>query len=152
MNSIDLAKFIVKHPRISEKMLGIFAQDDLANMKKVSGKSAMIVNVGMENSTVGHWVAIYRGECTEFFDPLGKPPMHYSPIIDSFLSNGDKEPYIYSQTPLQGPNSIFCGQFVLYFLYYKCHGHAYHNILDTFTNNFIVNDEMVMKFVQDYSK
>ena len=150
MNSIDLAKFIIKHRRISEKVLGIFTQEELINLKHRSDKPAVIVNVGKEGQEVGHWVAIYTGEFSEFFDPLGKEPKYYSPAIDSFLSNRNQKQYIYSLTPMQGMNSISCGQFILYFLYYKCHGHSYSNILDTFTDNAEKNDELVIKFVREH--
>ncbi len=87
-----------------------------------------------------HWTCFWKGqrEC-EYFDPLGKPaPLE---IMTEFKTSC----YRYLPEAVQGSTSTLCGQFCIFFLYFKIKRYDYNDILAKF-DDFHYNDNLVKRF------
>ena len=64
----------------------------------------------------------------KFFDSLGKPPKYYHRFFQTFLISFDTC-YLWNKVAYQSPDSILCGEYCLFFGYYRCRGMSIRNIL-----------------------
>jgi len=97
--------------------LGVFSADNipidhLANQKKTV---YFILNSDPSSSPGTHWLACVKppGSILEFFDSYGNPPSFYHLSFPSNLS------ILHNQDPLQSVYSSVCGQYCIYFLYFR---------------------------------
>ena len=79
-----------------------------------------------------HWLALFVTDegTVEFMDSLGKHPSDYHFHMKAS----------YSTKRLQPPNSILCGMYVLYYLYWRTRNVPMHAIISTLNGN---NDAIV---------
>lgn len=131
MNSSELRAMIVKHSLNAE----VVAWDE------ISGDGHCIVNSEPSTLPGRHWMCVFNSNPMEFFDPLGHDARHYN--LDTNLKNN----YVYNNTKVQGPFSVKCGQFCLFYLYHRCNGYTMLDIVNILDNSFIVNDKIVSSFV-----
>lgn len=89
-----------------------------------------IVNTLEVNNIGTHWVALYLPEkgAFVFFYPLGHPPEHYHVYFKSFLLGFG---YNWNMVAYQTPYSVLCGEYCLYFGYYRCRNMSLHRVLET---------------------
>ena len=92
----------------------------------------IIVNTAESNRLGSHWVGIYLPDTgpVEFFDSLGKSPSHYHLYFHTFLQSFGSG-YIWNKVAYQSPDSTLCGEYCLFFGYYRCRGVSMQNILKT---------------------
>ena len=88
---------------------------------------------------------IYFGkEHIEYFDPLGKEPNN---IIEDYLTLMGPNGYLRNVKRVQGARSVNCGQFCLYYAYFKSRDVSMGAILSSFTVDYDFNDYIVEQFV-----
>lgn len=89
--------------------LGVFARDQLPDLKQVPRPFALIVNTDPHDLPGQHWLAIYgpRDGPVELFDSFGMSADVY----------GFPMSFKHSQTRFQSFSSVLCGHYTLYFLY-----------------------------------
>lgn len=147
MNAHQIENFVINNPPLYNKFFGIYSTDiDLVSLDV--NKPAIILNTEHDEDKIGHWVAMYiSNTISEYFDPLGKPP---NENFENFLVNNSKQ-YIFSKLSVQGNESVYCGQFCLYFLLNRIKCISYSNIINSLNNNFHINDCIVQSFYQQYS-
>ena len=151
MDTLDLKNFIVKIPAMRKNFKGVFTTDELVKLKgNKDQKPAIIIYTDkFKTDNIGHWVCVFLGEIPEFYDPLGHDPSYYSENIYNFLLQNDDK-YIYSSHITQGNESINCGLFVLYFLFFRCHNIPYQSIVDSFSTNYEKNDNIVERLYYSF--
>ncbi len=121
MNAQELERLIRRDPCMTAVTWGVFARDEIPRHGLLPG--AYVVN--SHEAPGEHWFLLYVGEQFELYDSLGKMPMNY----------GIESPCIYIDKRLQTINSVSCGKYVLYFLYWRSRGIQMHAILHSLKNN-----------------
>ena len=145
MNSKELELKILLDPVSSSIFGGVLASDELPN--KVKQKPVFyIVNTDPSYMPGQHWIVIYIGEDLEYFDPLGEAP---NLITDDYLQRISPAGYLRNSSPVQGSNSHNCGQFCLYYSYYRARQISMACIVNSFTLDYAVNDYIVDQFVSN---
>ena len=92
-----------------------------------------------------HWVVFYFGEeHIGYFDPLGKEPNN---IIEDYLTLIGPNGYLRNVKRVQGARSVICGQFCLYYTYFKSRDMSVNTILSSFTMDYAFNDYTAEQFV-----
>ena len=121
MNGQQLQRIIRQDAYMNAVTWGVFARDGLPRDDLRLG--AYVVNT--ENPPGEHWFLLYAGVRVELYDSLGRNPKDY----DIHL------PCDYIDQRLQSLHSDSCGQYVLYFLYWRSRGIDMQTLLDSLTKN-----------------
>ncbi len=130
------------------KFLGSFAKDELVYMlSKKKPRSCAIVNTHPRHKPGEHWTALYfpanHGEQPEFFDSFGKTYKDYGfdelAGLNIRAANGGQ---------IQSSNSVYCGFYCLYYLFYKQPSEANSGFNPPFGENGPSNDKVVLNFVK----
>ena len=102
-------------------------------------QSLAIVNCCNRYYRGEHWLALYQdgNDTLEIFDSFGLNPDIYNIVLPQ------AEVVTYSSKQLQSINSNVCGQYCLYFCYYRARGYALGHIVSMFSNDFINNDDYI---------
>ena len=106
---------------------------------------AFIVNTDESNLPGEHWFAIFvpKNGPIEYFDSYGIPPYHKE-IYDFFKVN--KRRFIYNNIQIQHNNSINCGKFALYYIYFRAKGYTMKQYLKFFNIKYLLyNDKFLNK-------
>lgn len=105
------------------------------------GDGHYIINSDPSGSPGRHWMGLYNSTPIEFFDPTGHSAKYYD--LDDRLPNS----YTYNKTKVQGPISVRCGEYCIYYLYLRIKGHSMIDIVKSLDNEYYVNDSIVCEFV-----
>lgn len=148
MNEIDIHCYLILDKYISNVYKNVIASDELKQINNES-ESIFIVNTDPGYMKGTHWVAIYskRGYC-ELFDSLGNDPSKYGSDFKQFMNQ--YETFVYSNIQIQSINSTKCGIFCIYYCYYKARGYSIEQIVDTFSTDTWVNNDLIDLFMQSY--
>ena len=126
MNAAEIYQLIRDDPMLRHVTVCCYDQ--------VRRNGAYVVNTLHSKSTkrVGHWVAYIKTEIdTHLFDSLGKKAF-------------GKLPYtVCNERAVQHPFSTTCGQFSLFYLWFKERGAAHNDIMFLFSDSFDQNERLV---------
>jgi hypothetical protein len=131
MDERELREKIKKDPEMRSCVWGVFARDELPETLLPGG---YIVNSNDRRSAGQHWMGVYVTEdgMKEFMDPLGKKPQDYGIDLKA----------MYYSAPVQSKDSISCGLYVLYFLYWRGRDIPLHVIMSTLNQK---NNDSIVK-------
>ena len=108
---------------------------------------AFITNTDEHDMPGDHWNGWFvEGQMISFFDSFGRAwddetlPEYYKDIVKPF------EQVTYTNTRVQGWDSVACGYFCVHFLYIKSLGLDYKKLLDDYSKDFEENDNIVYDF------
>ena len=139
MNNGELESIIKQDPVVNEIFLGVFPRDKLPTSVSVS--SCLIANTDTLGSPGKHWVAMYKeGNRFEFFDSYGRKA-----FPNNFISTNV---YEYNSKVLQNPLSAVCGEYCLYYLYYRSRGESLDSIVGKLLSSSEDADTIVRDFVE----
>ena len=139
MNNCELEKAIRQDPVTSEVFLGVYPRDKIPN--PTAETNCLIVNTAKEGTPGEHWVAMYKdGRKYEFFDSYGRKA-----FANEFIGNNL---YTYNATLLQSPVSAVCGEYCLYYLYYRSRGESQDSIIEALLSSSEDADTIVRDFVE----
>lgn len=127
MNTLEINKILSRNHVTTSIYQGCFPSDQIPQgIRKYP--HCMVVNVDPSELGGSHWVAIY---ClsplhVEYYDSLGDwPPL--SPHISNYLS---RFPQIrYNGRELQSSYARSCGRHAIFFLYWRCSGKSFEQII-----------------------
>ena len=121
------------------RFLGVFARDEIPKPQQYT--SCLIANTDEADQPGMHWVAIIylAKKKTEFFDSFAFAPITYNVNLPNAKSSAYR---------IQSTTSTVCGQFCLFYLYYRSLGHSMFKIYTMFSPNYIANDTLVRTFVR----
>ena len=138
------------NPMIEQQFGGVCAADQLPTLVPLGSKPQFfIVNTDPAGLSGSHWVAfLIDRERAEFFDSLGHRPSHYHERFEPFLINNGPR-YLCNEIPYQSRGSDTCGSFCLYYAALRCAGVGYQDVLNSFTDNPLLNDSIVTEFVSN---
>jgi len=138
MDSKQIQDIAERHCSLRERFAGVFSRDQLP--ETLARGYFYVVNSANYNVPGEHWLGIYVNEnAVEFMDSFGKDPETYGIEIEY--------PLIMNARQLQSNNSDTCGDYVMYFLYFRSLDLDFACILASFQDNTYENDVMVRNFV-----
>ena len=141
MNTTELVDILKADPFTKHLICivhdGVHASNQL---KKEESPAIYIINTDPAWKPGRHWVAIYKGEETEYFDSFGEEPT--VPAICEFLNE-----YKYNTHELQQSTSSTCGHYCIYYLIHRCRGYSMENITSRFGSDKKRNDVNVYQYV-----
>ena len=143
MNTAELQHVLRTDPGMSRFSVGVFPSDKIP--KNTPG--CMIINEDTHRKPGSHWIALFvRGDdICEYFDSYGRKPAATG--VKRFLAG--QQDVLEITRKLQAPMATSCGQHCLYFLYHRCRGVSYSDIVDSYSPRQAENDELVTSFIND---
>ncbi len=97
--------------------LGVFSSDNIpiVHLSNQSKTVYFVLNSDPSTSPGTHWLACVKAPCSvlEFFDSFGNPPSYYHFSFPAHLR------ILQNDEPLQSIYSSVCGQYCIYFLYFR---------------------------------
>ena len=119
---------------------GVFSADTLPKNPRL-----LVCNTDPSNKPGTHWIAIFvdsngRGE---YFDSLGRKP----PEVFEDYMNDNCIDWIYNTRQLQSIDSSYCGFYCCFYCMFRCRGFELVRIVNTFTRDTGLNDNIVHGFV-----
>jgi hypothetical protein len=152
MNTHELWDALRSAPCTKHHIGAVCAVDELISVKSITVLPRIfIVNTDTHDQPGKHWVCFYfpQDGPTEFFDSLGKHPQFYSKMFVNFIFRHSSE-FVYNLKPLQSDSSSTCGHFCLFYSALRCRGISTRNILSKFSDDKLMNDELVRHFAKEY--
>ena len=143
MDAHELRAIISRDIRLNRQFLDVFAADELPYQIPVGGLA--IVNCCERTEPGKHWIAICQETSNrlEFFDSYGFEPAMYNLENKLPISNA----VVYNSKTLQSIYSDVCGQYCLYYCYFKARGYALSDIVSVFSNDYKSNDYYVRSII-----
>ena len=119
MNEIEIAHKLRTDPSTRSKFLGVFAADEVTQVRVCSFPAFLIANTGFRKAGGQHWVCIFfEGRHCEYFDSLGNDVLAvFLPTINRY-----SDQYICLTKPVQKSGTNTCGLFCLDFAFARCSG------------------------------
>ena len=109
--------------------------------------SFYIVNQDTSEKFGSHWIVMFQldNKISEYFDPLGKEPdsdfMTYMTL--------QSQSYQFNEKRCQNYLSNLCGQYCLFYSYFRARGYSMKDILAMFNEqDWLYNDQMVYFFYE----
>ena len=102
----------------------------------------MVINLDPHFMKGSHWVALYFDSygAAEYFDSYGRKPG--TRLVQNYVKKYAID-WSHNTKMLQSPYSSTCGEYCIYYLYYKCRGRSLNHILNDFSDDFQSNDVKV---------
>jgi hypothetical protein len=140
MYAQQLQHIVDNDARTQIQFLGVFPADMLPERMPTS--SLAIVNCCNRNLPGLHWIALYQGQIVlEVFDSFGLPPQVYN------LQLPQADAVSYNAKQVQSNSSELCGQYCLYYCYFKARGYNINDIISVFSDDYYNNDKYVYDVV-----
>ena len=147
MDTFQLEMYMKTDPEISRCYGGVVAKDLLPEYPRKP--SFYIVNQDTSEKAGSHWIAVNMvdDELTEYFDPLGKEPDNY---LKDYMSSQSKS-YQYNTKRCQNYISNICGQYCLFYCYFRAREYSMQDILDMFEKNDLRYNDQLIYFFYKYT-
>ncbi len=141
MDTVQLQRIIENDVRTQRQFLGVFSADTLPT--HMPARSLAIVNCCKQHLPGIHWLAVSRGDngTLEVFDSFGLPPHVYNILLPlaTVMSH--------NTCRIQSFDSEVCGQYCLYYCYFKARGYDINDIISIFSSDYHNNDRYVYENV-----
>lgn len=146
MNSLQIEKILSQDPVTRKFFLGVFASDQLPR-RMTHFPACFVSNVDKSTQPGSHWIAFYlpSPDEVEFFDSYGNEPLFFRGSISDYVSHFSH--VTSNPLTLQSPVTAVCGQFCIFYVYYRCRGKSLKSFLSQFVSENICNDHRVYNFV-----
>ena len=148
MDTVQLELYMKMDSRIAEYYGGVLPRDHLPTSPVKP--SFYIVNQDESSEAGSHWIVVFMrdNKLTEHFDPLGKVPDQHFKDYMSFQSRN----YMYNTKRCQNYLSNLCGQYCLFYCYFRAREYSMQDILDMFNENDLVYNDQLVYFFYEYTK
>ena len=144
MNAGEIMDALGSHKVTSAIFEGVYPADRIpTNFDCLP--SACVINTDPSHLPGQHWIGIYQDESNkiEFFDSFGKSPVFHNLVSPLFVDNV----VVQQDCKMQSDISTVCGQYAMFFVYHRCCGKSFREIVNLFSKNAVSNDTMVLRFV-----
>ena len=151
LDSIQINKILSTNVVTRETYIGTFAYDRIPN---IYGKNfSLIINLDKYGLPGSHWVALIGFEDKlHIFDTYSRTTSDLDEDVRVILNKKVVKMRKVIANPffVQNPFSELCGHYCIYVLILFGMGVSFSNILKTFSENLIKNDEMVLRFIKNF--
>ena len=150
MNTTQVEKALLKDKYVKKHYCGVIPLDFLPK-KKLKTSCYFIVNTHKSYQPGEHWLSIYipKKGPIEYFDSYGLKPSNKE--ILNFLKR-NRNHYIYNNVKIQGINSLNCGKFSIFFIYFRSRNFKMKDYLKFFSTNKTDNDLFITKLYEKIIK
>ena len=129
MYASEISSILKRNLQTEKYFLNVFGLDELPQVNIDKFRWLLVCNCCPANMPGMHWLALYKDDdVIEVFDSFGQAPESYN--LKPFLESQKVSKYIYNSTQLQAPDSTVCGQYCLFFAFWRCHGLSFKSIID----------------------
>ena len=144
MNTSRLLRILKR--RCRGTLLVIFPSDRIPRNLPRRRPLLLVCNTDPQHKPGEHWIVIYVGtESTgEYFDSYGQEP---PPVFRTFLDKHCVNGWIRNELQMQSAISRFCGHYCVFYCLFKMMNYNMQSIVDCFSNDTMLNDTVVHKFV-----
>ena len=148
MNTQELDSYMKTDPWIARYYGGVVAKDLLPST--TMKPSFYIVNQDTSEKVGSHWIAMFLldGHMSEYFDPLGKEP----DLDFKRYMTLQSQSYQFNEKRCQNYSSNLCGQYCLFYCYFRARGYSMTDILDMFNEKDLVYNDQMVYFFYEYTK
>lgn len=150
MNTAQIQRALEQDSVTSKKFCGVFPCDKLP---QTIGKwpCGFVANTDPSSEPGTHWVAFYfpSEHKGEFFDSYGQPPDRYRDSFGDFLKEHAYD-WTFNERKLQSAWTDVCGHYCIFYLSHRARGHSMNKIVQLFTNDTMLNDTNVARFVKSH--
>ena len=149
MNTAEITRALEQDPITSKSFLGVFLSDKLPQTLD-KHPCGFVANTDPSSKPGMHCVAFYfpsEGEA-EFFDSYGRSPEYYKSFKNFLKRQARKQEY--NERKLQCDWSDVCGQYCIFYLSHRARGLSMKKIVQLFSNNTMLNDTKVSRFVKTH--
>lgn len=145
MDNTTIERLMTENTLTREHFGGVYPSDLLPDIP-IHGKNHYIVNLDPSGEPGSHWVALIvnRAATSEYFDSYGLPPPH-NLSFRRIMS----ERYNFNTVQLQHVLTAVCGQYCMHFLHQRARGFSMKEIVQDFTDDYLVNDIAVNSAVEE---
>nr|DAC81382.1 TPA_asm: adenain [Parasteatoda house spider adintovirus] len=147
MNVLQIEKVLKKDVSTHRIFIGVYPSDRIP--KRITRfPSAFVVNTDPHYKSGTHWMAFYVNSpnSAEFFDSYGHSPNFFNRYISNYFKNYSH--VTYNDVSLQSDSTAVCGQYCIYYLYFRCRNRSMKFIIDSLQLNSMQNDKRVYNFVK----
>jgi hypothetical protein len=118
MQTIEIVRLMLSDSVIRPIFKGVFPIDKIPDI--ISYPSAMIINMDAHDEPGSHWVALYfdKNKRCDFFNSYGVEPKD---PLKSYIENNSIS-YSCNEKPVQKVFTTTCGQFCIFFLFWRTRG------------------------------
>ena len=140
MNTSQLVRIFTK---IGGDFQGVFTNDNF----RIVNRGYYIVNTVSDPSIMGHWVLFHIDERNNvnFIDSFAKNPRIYGGNISKICNELNAKNVVNIQ--LQSDDSLLCGLYCVYFVFYLTKEYSFKRILSHFSYNYRMNDRIVERIL-----
>ena len=142
MNTNELKEYMLRDDFISQQYGGVVALNEIPT--KIDKPSIYIVNSDPNYLPGTHWYAVYFNQVSEHFDSAGFDPCE--PLTNQLIANSFK--FRYNTNRVQNYYTETCGLFCLFYSYFRCRSFTFVEIMDMFSNNLELNENIVKSFYE----
>ena len=140
MRTEELESYMMRDPYIQKYYGGVVALNQLPLF--IVKPTIFIVNSDPASLPGRHWFAVFFTTINEHFDSAGFYP---NAVLEAqLIAHGPK--FRYSDRRVQDFNTESCGQFCLFYCYFRCRGYSFRAIMDMFSPNLALNEHIVQYF------
>lgn len=141
MKTEQLEHYMLNDPYISSFYGGVVALDQIPSL--IEKPTIFIVNTDPAALPGTHWLSVFFNfGFNEHFDSSGHLPS--LALQQELISQGPL--YMYNTMRVQSFTSDTCGQFCLFFCYFRCRGYSFTEIMNMFTSSLELNESIVSLF------
>jgi hypothetical protein len=140
-------EILTRDSKASKCFYGVYARDEIPN-RLDTYPACLVINTHERSKPGEHWLAIYVNENKKatFFDSYGLSPRFYQ--LESALRRFSNK-WTWNEKRLQG-SSHFCGFYCVLFLLFAVRDNLT-KFFKQFSTNLTLNDEMIEKFIIEFS-
>lgn len=149
MNENQIRKILFNDHITRTCFIGVFPCDRIPR-EIPRFPAAFVMNTDPHYKPGRHWIAVYvkSPSTVEFFDSFGNKPQYFGENMSKYFENFPQ--VVCNTVSLQSPISAVCGQYCVYFLYYRCRQRSLSSIVSPFKSYNVTNDIRVYNFVKKY--
>ena len=146
MNTEQIEKILKGDAYAKQIFKGVYPRDKIPTVVKYP--SAYVFNSDPSSKPGEHWIALYfdKKRRGEYFDSYGVGPQMHN--LNNFMEKNSSI-WTCNTALIQGPFSITCGHYCVYYLMCRCRGMSMKKILLNFDTNLAKNDQRVLTFMKD---
>lgn len=157
MFGLQIETVLRSDPCVANYFLGVFTADVLESLEyDLSHPWVLVCNSDGNTQNVGHWVAFaYAYSTLFFFDSLGgtlECNGVFKNFISKFFCKGIEIRTVVQNGPLQGPSSLACGEYCIFFIREICYNKSIEAICQELYEALETErDDLVCNYVENIS-
>ena len=150
MYESEIKSIVASDKSMGKRFCGVYGNDNLpSTLDKLHLNCGFIINEQSVLKSGSHWCLAYfnaSGKEVLWFDPFAKSAKYYSNKIQKWLEKSGAK-IVTNDKKIQCNESVFCGLFCLYYLYWLSRGYSARQINKHFSRyDCSKNDKIVSYF------